>query len=288
MGFLFGVAQDDRLPLGRMVLLIAGSVTLTAHIFALNDWTGRILDRNDARREPTLRAQRKPVGSELAHVAIALLVVALVSFARLGGTALMFGAAIAAMSFLYSGWSSWGKGQPLVATLLHIAGAACHFLLGYSASLSMNTGSLQLAVFFGVVFAAGHLNQELRDYDADRYNGIRTTAVLYGRRTAWLASLLLFTASYIVLIVLALDGVVARWMVWIAVLWPWHFACALAARRSGFSAKSAVWLQKRYRLQFALLGIALALATPSGVALSRFTQQWTHQRLHSLVALAGR
>ncbi len=36
--------------LGRMALLFAGSLALTAHVFVLNDWAGRGSDGNDPRR----------------------------------------------------------------------------------------------------------------------------------------------------------------------------------------------------------------------------------------------
>ena len=127
-----------------------------------------------------------------------------------------------------------------------------HFLLGYTAFHIFDLNGLALSLFFGLVFAGGHLNQEVRDYEGDLLNGIRTTAVVFGRRTTFLASLATFSAAYAVAF-----GALPRQLLWVPALWLLHLAWSLQAFRRGLGFESAVWLQRRYRLLFALIGFAM-------------------------------
>ena len=111
------------------------------------------------------------------------------------------------------------------------------------------------------MFAGGHLNQEVRDHDPDRDNGIRTLAVVFGPRRALLASLVVFSAAYAALALLAWVGLVPRPLLWTAaLLWPLHLACTLRALRGEPATEQAGWLQRRYRFLFALVGAAMAVS----------------------------
>ena len=107
-----------------------------------------------------------------------LLVLAGVAFAAVGMTALLLGAGIAALSLVYSFSPRLGKCTPVAASLNHLAGGALHFLLGYTLVHAVDAQGVALSLFFGLVFAAGHLNQEVRDYESDRAGGISTSAVV--------------------------------------------------------------------------------------------------------------
>jgi 4-hydroxybenzoate polyprenyltransferase len=262
LGALLGSVGHDGLALGRIALLLAGSVVLTAHVFAFNDWAGHASDLNDPRRATSVFGHRHISSRQAVSLAVGLLVVAMLLLALVGAPAVFFGAAIAALSLLYSGSTSWGKGRPILASLIHLIGGTFHFLLGYTASHAVDTRGVAIAVFFGLVFAGGHLNQEVRDYDADLRNRIRTNAVVFGRRRTFIYSLLVFTAAYVFFGVLVLLGILARPLIWTTILWPWHVACSIRALRSGLGFEAAVWMQRKYRLQFALLGLAMLLTSP--------------------------
>ena len=132
-----------------------------------------------------------------------------------------------------------------------------HFLLGYTLFRPLDASGLMISLFFGLVFAGGHLNQEVRDYEGDLLGGIRTSAVVFGCRRAFLASLVLFTAAYAILAGLAALGIVPRLLLWSIVLWPLHVGWSLRALRRGLGFETALWMQRRYRLLFALIGLAM-------------------------------
>ncbi|QBB72326.1 hypothetical protein ELE36_19205 [Pseudolysobacter antarcticus] len=256
--FLGGYSIERRgvVPLG---LLLLGSCALTAHIFIFNDWAGYAGDLRDPLRAPHVFSRQGISRREVLSAAIVLLVLATIAFAAVGLPALLLGAAIAALGLLYSASPVFGKSTPIAASVNHLVGGMLHFLLGYTLAQALDPNGLCIGLFFGLVFAAGHLNQEVRDYDGDLLNGIRTNAVVFGRRPAFLASLFVFTAAYAMLIGLAALGMLPRVLLWSVVVWLLHLACAAQALRRGLSFETAVWMQQRYRWLFALIGLAIVI-----------------------------
>lgn len=257
LGSFLGGFSPERRGLIRLGLLLFGSLALTAHVFVFNDWAGHSSDIRDPRRAKLVFARRGISRRQVARAALALLIVANVAFAAVGSAAVLLGAAIAALSLLYSCSSSFGKSTPFVASLNHLLGGALHFLLGYASFHALDASGLVISLFFGLVFAGGHLNQEVRDYEGDLLNGIHTSAVVFGCRRTFLASLCTFTAAYLVLAGLAALGILPGLLVWSIIAWPLHVAWSLRALRRGLGFETAIWMQRRYRLLFAFIGLAM-------------------------------
>lgn len=257
LGIVLGGYRIERDGVVAPALLALGSCALTAHIFVFNDWAGHESDLRDPQRAPEVFSRRGISRHEVAAVAILLLVLAVLAFAAVGAAALLFGAAIAALGFLYSGSPVLGKSTPVAASLNHLLGGTLHFLLGYTLFHAPDATGVAIGLFFGLVFAAGHLNQEVRDYDGDCANGIRTNAVVFGRRRAFVASLITFTAAYAMLVGLAASGVLPRLLLWSPTAWLLHLAWSLRALRRGLGFDTAVWMQRRYRWLFALIGLVM-------------------------------
>jgi 4-hydroxybenzoate polyprenyltransferase len=241
----------------RPVLLLFGSLSLTAHVFFINDLAGHRTDIHDPRRAKQVFTERGISKLQVSYVATAPLILANVAFAAVGGPALPLGAAIAILSLLYSCSPGFGKGTPIMSSINHLLGGALHFLMGYTLSRPFDLNGLLIGLFFGLVFAGGHLNQEVRDYEGDLLNGIRTNAVVFGRRRTFLVSLFIFTAAYGLLASLAALGILPRFLLWSAVLWPLHVVWSLQALNRGLGFETATWMQRRYRLLFAFIGLAM-------------------------------
>ena len=254
--FLAGFSLNQP-GLIRLALLLFGSLALTAHIFAFNDWAGYSSDIRDPRRAARVFARQGISRRQVAHVTIALLIFANVAFAAVGTPAILLGTAIAALSVLYSCSPIFGKSRPIVGSINHLLGGALHFLLGYTMAHALDASGLVISLFFGLVFAGGHLNQEVRDYEGDLLNGIRTSAVVFGCRRTFLASLCTFTAAYAILTGLAALGILPGLLLWSPFVWLLHVAWSLQALQRGLGFETAVWMQRRYRLVFALIGIAM-------------------------------
>lgn len=257
LGSILGGFSLERYAVIRLGFLLFGSLALTAHVFVFNDWAGYSSDIRDPRRATLVFARQGISRRQVACVAIALLIFANIALAVVGGPAILLGAAIVALSFLYSRSPSCGKSTPIVGSLQHLLGGALHFLLGYALAHALDANGLVLSLFFGLVFAGGHLNQEVRDYEGDLLNGIRTSAVVFGCRRTFLASLCAFTAAYAILAGLAALGILPRLLLWSLVAWLLHVAWSLRALQRGLGFETALWMQRRYRLLFALIGLAM-------------------------------
>jgi 4-hydroxybenzoate polyprenyltransferase len=255
-GFLGGLSLE-RGRLLRLGLLVLGSLALTTHVFVFNDWAGHGDDIRDPRRATLVFSRHGISVQQVARIAIGLLILANIAFALVGSPAILLGAAIATLSLLYSCSPWFGKSTPIVASLNHLFGGALHFLLGYTLFHAIDASGLVISLFFGLVFAAGHLNQEVRDYEGDLLNGIRTSAVVFGRRRAFLASLCLFSVAYAVLDGLAAFGILPRLLLLSTIVWLLHVSWSVRALRRGLGFETAVWMQRRYRLLFAFIGLAM-------------------------------
>ncbi|HEX6832967.1 MAG TPA: UbiA family prenyltransferase [Rudaea sp.] len=254
----YRIGRDDFLP---FALLLLGSAALTAHIFIFNDWAGYEGDLRDPRRAPNVFSRYGIARHGVLLLSLALLLIAAVALAAVGSRALLIGVAIAGFGFVYSASPVFGKSMPIAASLNHLVGGALHFLLGYTLSHALDAHGVWIAAFFGLVFAGGHLNQEVRDYDGDLLNGIRTNAVAFGRRRTFLASLFTFTAAYAMLTVLAALGLLPKLLLWSPLAWLLHLAWSLRALRHGLGFETALWVQRRYRALFALIGLAILIGT---------------------------
>ncbi|QIF05738.1 UbiA family prenyltransferase [Roseimicrobium sp. ORNL1] len=257
-GFLGGFSLEQGAVL-RMVLLVLGSLALTAHVFVLNDWAGHRSDLRDPRRARLVFTRQGISRGDVARIAMALLIFSNMALAIVGGPAVLLGTAIAVLGLLYS-CSPVGKSTPVAASINHLVGGSLHFLLGYTLFHPLDGRGLAISIFFGLVFAAGHLNQEVRDHEGDALNGIRTSAVVFGCQRTFLASLGIFTLAYALIVVLAMLDLLPRLLIWSsAILWSLQVALSAQALRRGLSSETALWMQRRYRLLFAVTGLAMLI-----------------------------
>jgi 4-hydroxybenzoate polyprenyltransferase len=259
LGAAFALRQAGAEQVGPLAILMTGNACLVAHIFLLNDWSNMAADLVDANKASDVFTARGVGRKEVGALAAALLLVSVLLFGLLGPTTLALALGIAALSAVYSlPYFNW-KGRPLLNSAAHLAGGVLHFLLGYSLGL-IGLDSLVLGTYFAVIFAAGHLTQELRDYDGDRRNAISTNAVVFGQRRTFAASVALFTLSYVLLLALALQGTFPRALAALAPLCAVHLRWSRQVIADGFTYASICRLQMRYRTLYAIVGAAMLAA----------------------------
>jgi 4-hydroxybenzoate polyprenyltransferase len=195
--------------------------------------------------------------TELGHLAIGLLVLAMGLFWIVGVVPFVIAGVIAGASALYSAPAFHMKGRPVLGSALHLVGGALHFLLGYAAFSAIDGRGVVIGCFFALVFTAGHLTHEARGYEGDSLNGIRTNAVAFGKTQSFIAGLVLFTAAYALLAVLAAAGVVPRVLLLAALLYPLHLWMSLKVLHGGLTLEGLSRLQGCYRLSYALIGVTM-------------------------------
>ena len=260
LGALFALDRFTADAIPRLGVFVVASCLLVAHVFSLNDWAGIAADGNDPNKAEkvflTLGVTRRSIGV----LSLLLLGASLLLFAVLDWRTLLLAVAIAALGVVYSHPAMDAKGTPLVSSVPHALGGVLHFLLGYSLFGPIDARGALIALYFALTFTAGHLNQEVRDYDGDRLNGIRTSAVRFGQTPVFVASVLIFTLAYAHLGLLAATGLVPAAQAVVLLLYPLHAAWSVAALRAGLTFAAVSRLQARYRTLYALIGLVM-LAT---------------------------
>jgi 4-hydroxybenzoate polyprenyltransferase len=258
LGAAFSVHAFTLETVVRGAVFTLASMLLVAHIFSLNDWAGIALDANDPNKSADVFVTRGIRRRDVGVLSLGLLLASLLLFALLRGQTLLLGVAIAVLGAIYSLPSLNAKGIPVVSSLPHLIGGALHFLLGYSLFAAIDGRAILIGLFFALTFTAGHLNQEVRDYEGDRLNGIRTNAVAFGKTAAFLAGALLFTLAYADLFVLAYLGLVPPALAALPILlYPLHVFWSVATWRAGLSFGNVSRFQNRYRVLYALIGLAM-------------------------------
>src|SRR6185369_3681771 len=174
LGFAMALHRPTAESVRPLVLLVADNLCLVAHIFLTNDWAEMYTDLSDPTKTDWFFKAGPVSRYDVAGPMIILLVLSLFLFSQLGGIPLLIAIAIAAASALYSLPQFHWKGRPILSSVLHLVGGALHFLLGYSVAGVIDGRAVAAASFFALTFAAGHLTQELRDYQGDARSEIRT------------------------------------------------------------------------------------------------------------------
>ena len=260
LGAAFAIGRPAFHDLGPLATLMIANVLLVTHIFMLNDWSGLTSDFADPNKAARVFTARGVGRRDIGILTAGFLVVSLLVFSRLGLVALGLAIAIAALSALYSLPRFNWKGRPLLNTLAHLAGGILHFLLGYSISHAVDGRGLATATFFALIFAAGHLTQEVRDHQGDTINAIRTNAVVFGQRHAFAASLVLFTLAQLLLLLLTLQGILPRPLAALVALFPLQLHWSIRTLRQGLTYANVSRLQTRYRVLYAVIGLVMVAA----------------------------
>jgi 4-hydroxybenzoate polyprenyltransferase len=260
LGAAFAIRHPGASDLAPLATLMAGNVFLMTHVFMLNDWSGLTTDLRDPNKAAGVFTARGVGRGAISGLMAGMLVLSLLLFSRLGPMTLALSLAIATLSALYSLPRFDWKGRPLLSSGAHLAGGILHFLLGYSLGKAVDLRGLAIGTFFALIFAAGHLTQEIRDYHGDAVNAIRTNAVIFGQRRTFAASLVLFTLAQILFFLLALQGILPRSLAVLLALYPIQLHWSHRTLSEGLTYASVSRLQTRYRALYAVVGLAMVAA----------------------------
>ncbi len=269
LGIAFAIGRlsvQDVIPLAALMI---ANVLLVTHIFMLNDWSGLTSDFADPNKASRVFTTRGVGRRDMGVMAAGLLVASLLIFSLVGALALGLAVAIAALSALYSLPRFNWKGRPVLNSMTHLAGGILHFLLGYSMAAPIDRRGLTVATFFALIFAAGHMTQEVRDHEGDALNGIRTNAVVFGPRRVFVASLVTFALAQILFVWLCIQSILPLPLAALVALFSLQLYWSLQALREGLTYATVSRVQTRYRILYAAVGLAMVTAlviTPSALS----------------------
>ena len=257
LGAAFAMTHPHARDIDSIIVLLAGNLFLMTHVFMINDWAGLAADLADPKKAAGVFTARGAGTREIGGITAALLVVSLLIFSWLGAVTVGLALAIAALSAFYSLPHFHWKARPLLNSATHLCGGVLHFLLGYCVGHALDRRGLVTGMYFALVFAAGHLTQEVRDYAGDATNAIRTNAVAFGPRRTFIASLILFASAQVLFLALAFENIVPRGLAAVVLLFPIQIYWSLQTLREGLTYENVSRLQAQYRVLYAFIGMCI-------------------------------
>lgn len=254
------MALEDRLGLAWLAIkFFIATYPLVMYVYCLNFYGGLEHDRGNARLSDNPAVTGAVTPRELLLLT--------------GGGAVLSGglyywwfplclpvwALIIVNWTLYSHPAFYYKARPIAGSIIHFCGGVLQFVLGFAAVKPLNATAMLIGVYFAMVFAAGHMNHEVKDHEADLAAGLRTNAVKYGPRYMFNIAFLLFTFAFAYLVLISALGIVP-WALSGAYLavYPPHLAMhlyAVTGRRTGYSRT----YQVIYRALFLSAGVVLVI-----------------------------
>lgn len=241
--------------LARAVQLAFGGFLIMAYIFALNDWADIGLDsENDEKRRHTYSSDGISSRAMLALPAM-LAIAGVLTIAVDSKTPALLALVIVLFGLAYSFpvRGRQGKGIPVLSSALHFVGTLLTFLIGATAFVPISLDSVAIGCYFGIIITAGHLTQEVQDYDDDRLAGVRTNAVQFGQNRMFVLSFALFGLSFLYLIWLAQAGLVPPDVKYLVVLYPVYAVWAIRVSQAGLARRDVKKLRNKYAMLFALV-----------------------------------
>jgi len=261
LGLAFSIGPITAGKLTVSIFFGIASFLLLTHVLTLNDWADFTRDIHHSNRAMLELEKSNIAPRVLLGFSFLALVASVLLFLFLPARCLLLAVATASLGIFYSHPSLNAKSMAIVSTLLHLVGGLLYFLLGYVLFSTSDHRGVLIGLFFGLTFAAGHPVQEVRDFHEDRHVGARTNAVVFGQRPTFFAGLILFTVQYIYLFWLAWSGLIPRFLAALPIaFYPIHIGWAVLTLRYGFTAESISRFEDRYRVLYAVIGLAMLLS----------------------------
>jgi len=235
MGVVFQIPDFTFPTLLKVFMFALCNGLFLAQMFVYND-------ANDARINPDepgkrkLHALKHPELMNFRQAMAVCAVFALASvigaffFSRWSGILTMIALAT---GIIYSHPRSSLKRHPALPELAHVIVAGCLFLSGWSMFQPLSREAVLLAIFFGLVLAAGNFANQIEHFDEELELGLRTSTIVFGKRPVFRFSLWLFFLTGCYLAALAFFALVPKWLTlpaaFLIVAWP---LCAFFSRKA--------------------------------------------------------
>ena len=168
-------------------------------------------------------------------------------------------AGVIILNYMYSGNILFLKSVPIVSSVIHGIGATLGFLIGYTFEGKIDLNGILFGLFFGIIYAAGHLNHEISDFESDQ-KSFQTNPKVFGKKNSFIASFILFSLSFIYILILVLLELLPSFLlIGIFVFYPLYVFSFLKTLKSNLDYKSMIEFRRRYRTIFLLWGFFIAV-----------------------------
>ena len=259
IGLLFNTHSFDFQTFLLWVIAMLSSYSLLGHAFLSNDWSHYKYDKLDInkRERPLIKGEISL--TEVKVLSILLLIISLSLAGYLSLITLIMASGVIILNYMYSGNLLFLKSVPIVSSIIHGIGATLGFLIGYTFKGNIDLNGVWFGLFFGIIYAGGHLNHEISDLESDQKSGIQTNSKIFGKKNSFIASFILFSISFLYIFTLVLLNLLPSFLlIGILVFYPLYVFSFLKTLKSNLDYKSMIEFRRRYRTIFLLWGVFIA------------------------------
>lgn len=264
IGFIFalypGVFQNPFQLLYTAALFCFSTFFLVIYVYSFNSWGGREADKVNERLgdHPVLTGEINE--KQLRIIAYTGISINVLLYFLFFPRCLILAPLIMVNWTIYSHPKVMAKARPITGTTVHFAGGVLQFLLGYVVVRDYSLHGIAASVYFALVFAAGHLNHEVKDHDADLKAGLKTNAVVFGPRRMLHGAFAVFTIAFIYLLATSAAGTLQWHETWpFLAIYPVHLILHLKMSSSLEEKVYDVAYQRNYRLLFVAAGLIMLI-----------------------------
>lgn len=186
----------------RLVFLFTGTLFSFLSVYAANSYYGFLSDRDNQRFKNVLFES----AGTYRLITAATLILSLFFLAAVDWR-LPFYSIFNFLLWVFYSRPRGAKGRPILGTLIHFISHISQFQIWVIAVSQVSLRSVELSVYFALLFASGHLIHELKDYEADSAFGIHTNAVFFGPQKVFSFYRLLVAGTFLYLMSLGLFHV---------------------------------------------------------------------------------
>ena len=262
IGFIIAMHPGAFESVGQMVGIVAlfcfSTFFLVIYVYCFNSWGGIEADRLNQRLDDHPVLTGDITERQLRIITYTGVALNLMLYYAFFPRCFFLAPFIAINWTIYSHPKIMAKAKPLAGTTVHFIGGVLQLLLGYVVLMPYDMRGVLASIYFALVFAAGHVNHEVKDHDADLEAGLKTNAVVFGPRRMLFVAFAMFTAAFFYLLAITLAGFMTWSESWpFLAIYPVHL---LLHRRMMATLQDRVYdrqYQRLYRLLFMAAGIVL-------------------------------
>ncbi len=201
IGCFFGTTQfADCVP--QVLMAFMGVILYTISVYTLNSYADYEFDKGNERLQKLGKIKHRQYGA----LTIVFFLAAAAMFYAIKPVLFIYVSVSFCLWCLYYFPQTRLKATFFGGTIVHFIAQILHFHLGYLAVDDISLRSILIASYFALLLSAGHLHHELVDYEADKANGVKTTAVRLGFNKVVRVIEALFLISVVYWIGLLWDG----------------------------------------------------------------------------------
>lgn len=204
IGSFFSIENLNQENIISLILLSILSFSIVFSVYSFNAAAGKKEDQNNLRLKNLWNLNK----NTFYILSFVFFVLSIAICLYLNPLCIGFTIIILLLWVLYSHPRIGLKRKAIWGTLIHFIGQILHFNLAFIVFQPISLDSILIATFFSFAFSSGHLLHEIIDYESDKEAGLKTSAVLFGKKTMTFTIIVSLMINLIIILFLGRQEII--------------------------------------------------------------------------------